>query len=189
MHFFLIPLAVLHLLAPPAHAQGYTVDPSYLTPDQVLDLNKNAFYLPGNKREARKQADEQAQQNIKNHPSVLSGPGTDKPAAPATPPASSTTETPAQPADASGLHEAAPDASADGALDPITARFLRRLEQQQSTHLFDPQTDTIGSTAALHSAAPLAGSGPAENVTVAIMLGAVGWTVWRAKKMKQFMQW
>ena len=79
-------------------------------------------------------------------------------------------------------------------LDPATERLMRRLQtaenawsgQETQGAWIAPEGGGLQSTA-LHSGAPLADTGPAETATVILLVGTIGWIVWRSKEMKQFL--
>jgi hypothetical protein len=69
-------------------------------------------------------------------------------------------------------------------LDPIENRRQERIEQLGGEWLAPSATDTLHSTA-LHSGAPLTGSGPASTMAGAIMLTASAWTLWKSSRLGQ----
>ena len=178
-------LALMGLLLPlPAFA-------GYLEPEDVLLRDQSAFFLPSNRREALQNAQQQAQVSLgKDRPTVREWSAqpqvaeTPTPALHASPPD-------AAPADGTDASDATDTSNtdvpaADAGIDPITLRWLRRLE-----HLNTLRSATLEQTlqsTATHAGAPLADSGPAETATVIVIIGAVGWTLYRARRMEQFVR-
>ncbi len=171
-------LALVISLAP------LTAGAQYLQPEDVLLRDQNAQLVPRSPRAAQEAAERQKQLSEQNHPSTIQEYGTAGSS-------SSTAGTPAGTTD-NDLHGSAPDgespATADEILwgvdmDPATARFLQRLQNAQAEQAYQlaAQQQILQSTA-LHSGAPLSGTGPAESATILVMLGAVGWTIWRSRR-------
>jgi hypothetical protein len=158
------------LLGAPVHAQQYQ------EPEDVLMRDQAAAQIPHNNRAANAAASSQEAARQAAHPVLTTEPGDAQSAssADASSAAAGTTDT--------DLHGAAPAAGTDefSSLDPITARFLRRLQNEQTLNLYLQQNGS--ESTALHSGAPLAGSGPAETASVAALFLAVGWTLWRARR-------
>ncbi len=161
-----------------------TAGAQYLQPEDVLLRDQNAQLVPRSPRAAQETARQQHQQNEQNHPSTIADYGT----------AGSSSSTAGTPAgtDNDTLHGSAPGddspATADKILwsvdmDPATARFLRRLQNARAEQAYQlAARQQILQSTALHSGAPLSGTGPAESATILVMLGAVGWTIWRARR-------
>lgn len=144
----------------------------YLSPEDVLLRDQSALSVPKNRREARQAAEEQQQQNTeKERPTVTEWWTTSS--APSSAAAVAPTDSEEDPT----LHPSAPEEPGLENLDPITLRFLRRLQQQNAG-------TTMHSTA-LHSGADLSGTGPAETMTVMLVMAAIGWTIWRSRGMRQ----
>ena len=202
----LLTAMTLALAALPAvaHAQ-------YLTPEDVLLRDRNALYVPTTRRAAEAAAEEQqARSAAQDRPTVVDW--WDRPAE----------EVAAEPED-DATYSGPPlgssfsddetvieeDTSADeGEFDPVTLRWLRRLQQQQGElREGPPQTDTPGwglllgpdgsltpiqglngmNPPAYHSGADLTNSGPASTAAIVVMLGAVGWTLYRSKRRKLYL--
>ena len=160
--------ALLLLLLPAAVTAQY-----YLSPEDVLLRDQAYISGPQGPREAQKAATVQDEQRLQvNRPAFVewwnksSAPATAVPEAVATPPAA-TTEPPSTP-------------SATTSMDPILQRLLERLARQNIQQGPALAPDASSSTA-LYSGAPLTGSGPAATATIIVLLGAAGWTVYRAR--------
>lgn len=140
---------------------------TYLTPEQVLLQNDGAFLVPSHNRGTAWQVELQDQQNIARHPSILRDPWepvVDRGIPPPNYPEIVTPSlTPAQ--------------AAYPGLDPVTARLLVRLAQQNSI---------LASTAAGN--APLAGTGPASTIAMLAMAAATIWTIRRARVLERFVK-
>jgi hypothetical protein len=177
MRSFLFSLAILTLLGPlPSRAQ------QYLEPEDVLLQQGTKTGPPTNSRSANDQGIAQQSANQQRHPVTLQDSVARTSAAASSQPSGNTSS-----ADATaGLHEAAPSAPATTVtFDPVTARLLQRLEREQNARLAGGPSDVEHSTA-LHSAAPLTGSGPAEDALIGLAIAAIGWTVWQAGKKRQW---
>ncbi len=149
---------------------------SYLTPEQVLQQNNGAFLVPSHQRGAQWTADLNAQQNADRHPVVSHDPW------------DPVQDDGIPPPPAAMLEEVQPALPPPAAInpyqgmDPITARLLARLEQQNSI-----LQSSLLSTAAQNDA-PLAQTGPAAILSVIAMAGATVWTLRRARGMERFVR-
>ncbi|MDD4628030.1 MAG: hypothetical protein PHE68_01390 [Candidatus Peribacteraceae bacterium] len=95
-------------------------------------------------------------------------------------------------AETSSAHPSADDGSATaidpGSLSPSdlkllgTIRLLNRVEQSQRVLQYGSRTLQDGTV--LHAGAPLAPTGAGSILLATTMTGAMGWTLWRAKKMR-----
>ncbi|MFA6523859.1 MAG: hypothetical protein WCS85_05860 [Candidatus Peribacteraceae bacterium] len=144
---------------------------AYLTPEEVLLREQASFYslpdpyLTPNSRRVRSIVDERAQERTAKYPDP-----------------------------SPVLHAAAEDSSSSGAIETeeastsseggstgdntdlsvVELRLLERYERR-----------AIAANSVLsHQSAPLTPTGPEAYATVAIMLGSVGWTMYRAKRAK-----
>jgi hypothetical protein len=160
----LLTIVALVGLAAPVTA----VAQSYLTPEQILQQNGDAFLVPSHKRGAQWQADLQTQQNLDRHPSIVHQPG-DPVVDDGLPPPVAIDESLPQPA--TGVTQ-----NPYGSLDPLTARLLARMEQQNM--LLQSQLFGTG--------APLAQTGPAAILSVMAMAGAIILTLRRARVLSKF---
>ncbi len=167
---FLAIIALIGILAP---VTG--IAQAYLTPEEVLEQQKidNAFLVPGGRRGARWSAELDAELSRQRHPSIIQEPW-DPVQDDGLPPPMEITEEP--------VYEEPVVAPVNpyGAIDPVTARLMARLEQQNLL-----LQSVLQSTAAQKDA-PLAGTGPAAVLSVMAMAGAVLWTLRRAKVMERF---
>ncbi len=177
-----ILLFLLAMLAPMAHAQ-------YLEPEDVLLRDRNALYVPTSPRAAQQNAaDQEAQRAALPRPTVQDP---------------STAATASSSAAGTDLHNSPPlttDPQADDSgLDPVTLRWLRRLQENQHAGPVLPSEqptsaeteallEQIRHSTALHSGADLAGSGPAETATVGVMGLAIAWTILRARRLRLLRQ-
>ena len=164
MGIILFSLIASLLGSPAAHAQ-------YLEPEEVLLRDQAAAAIPHNQRQAQAAADKQEQDRIDRLMSSAPQPASSSSVAPVI-----TTDTTVHPSAGDGFQ-----------LDPITERLLLRLQNQNT----QPQQNTVyllpdGTvhSSALHSGAPLAGSGPAQTAAICALFIAVGWTLWRAHKLQ-----
>lgn len=144
---------------------------SYLTPEQVLEQNDGAFLVPGGRRGAQWAADLQVQQSIDRHPSIIQEPW-DPVVDNGLPPAIS--EDDLLPVGSASVYDTNPY----GGLDPLTARLLARLAQQNS----------ILASTAWQNNAPLAGTGPMTTLTVIAMAVATLWTLRKARLLERFVR-
>lgn len=149
---------------------------SYLTPEDVLQQNDNAFLVPSHHRGARWTSDLEAQLSRDRHPSVIQDPWD--------PVQDNGLPPPVQQDDFANLDQSAPPVQSNpyGNLDPITARLLARLEQQNSI-----LASSLQSTAG-QNGAPLAQTGPAAILSVIVMLVATVLTLRRARILEKFVR-
>lgn len=150
---------------------------SYMTPEQFLQENDNAFLIPGGPRGAKWNSDMNAQLNIDRHPVIYREPWDPVQDDGLPPPVTAE-------GDFEYLEDSRPvePAPAYGGLDPVTARLLARLAQQNS--LFG---SALQSTAAANGA-PLAGTGTASVITIIAMIAATLWTLRRARVLERFVR-
>ena len=144
---------------------------SYMTPEQVLQQNDGAFLMPTHHRGAVAQANLEAQLSMDRHPSVIHEPWDPVQDNGLPPPVALD-----QPTDVQPVTQQQPTGYSN--LDPLTARLLARLAQQNSI---------LASTAAANGA-PLAGSGPAATLSVIAMVGAGLWTLRKARLLERFIR-
>lgn len=173
MHSRLLAIvAVIGFLAP---VTG--VAQSYMTPEQFLQENDNAFLIPGGPRGAKWNSDMNAQLNIDRHPVIYREPW-DPVQDDGLPPPMTAED------DSEYLEAFRPveQLSAYGGLDPVTARLLARLAQQNSL-----LGSALQSTAAANGA-PLAGTGTASIITIIAMIAATLWTLRRARALERFVR-
>ena len=143
---------------------------SYLTPEQVLQQNDGAFLIPSHHRGAVMITDLQAQQSLDRHPTIFrdaSDPVVDN----GLPPVIENGGAPTPVVDL-GIP------NPYGGLDPVTARLLARLAQQNS--LLESQMFGAGR--------PLAQTGPASVLVVVAMAVATLWTLRRARVLERFVK-
>lgn len=150
---------------------------SYITPEQFLQENDNAFLIPSGPRGAKWHSDMNAQLNLDRHPSIIREPwdaiqddGLPPPAIADNDHGNTENFSPVEPT------------PTYGGLDPTTARLLARLVQQNS--LF---ASSLQSTAGANGA-PLAGTGPASAVAAIVMAAATFWTLRRARTLERFVR-
>jgi hypothetical protein len=158
-----IAIGLIGLMAPLAG-----IAQSYLTPEQVLQEGNEAFIVPGRHRGARWIADLEAQMSRDRHPSIIKEPWD--------PVVDNGLPPPVVQEDAMPVAEA-PTQNPYYGLDPVTARLLARLEQQNMLL----QSQIAGN-------APLAQTGPAAVLSVMAVLAAVGLTLRRARSMERLVR-
>jgi hypothetical protein len=168
-HTFLAGLALLSLtVAPSAYA--------YLTPEDVL-LNKE-LYLPPTKRESdirvARQSRESAERREREQ-EVLFGAQH----------SSESSEEASLPAATSESNSAADTGQlTDEELRLLrTVRLLDRVDRNQNILLYGNRLLPMQVDAA-HGGAPLTPTGAGGALSAITMIGAVGWTIWRAKRGK-----
>jgi len=168
MMLTLLPI-VLALSQQPAMTVAYLTPEEVLLQEQMQNFDGYTSYTPPNTRRARATGDEVAAERLLQHPSTLQPLG----GTPAEASSSSASSAPAASVTdaASSEHGAA---VSPFTLDPTTLRLLQRIERNnvRANSLLEAQDR------------PLTPTGPAGYATVAVMLLAVGWTVWKAKKGK-----
>ncbi len=88
-----------------------------------------------------------------------------------------------------------PETSANNdALDPATLRWLARLQNRQAQleaqnqYQQFQQLQQIQHSTALYSGAPLVGSGLASNMVFGVVLGAIGFTLYRVRRARKFLE-
>lgn len=145
---------------------------SYMSPEDVLQQNDGAFLVPGHQRGAQWAANYEAQLSRDRHPSIIREPW-DPVKDDGLPP-------PTPVFDDSQYFDQplAPAPTPYAGIDPLTARLLARLAQQNSV---------LASTAAA-SNAPLAQTGPASVLIVTVMLIATVVTLRRARILEKFVR-
>lgn len=146
---------------------------SYMSPEDVLQQNDGAFLIPSRSRGSQWRADFEAQLSRERHPSILKEPW-DVVQDEGIPPPIADEEfidESLRPVDTMPTY---------GGLDPMTARLLARLAQQNSL-----LTSTLQSTAGANGA-PLAGTGPASILAVLAMGAATLWTLRKARMLGRF---
>ncbi len=163
-------VAVAGLLAP---LTG--IAQSYMSPEDFLQQNDEQFLIPSGHRGAQWHADMNAQLNQDRHPSIVRDPW-DPVQDEGLPPPVALQE------DYSDVEYMPEPTPTYGGLDPMTARLLARLAQQNSL-----LSSTLQSTAAANGA-PLAGTGPASVIAVMAMLAAMAWTLRRARVLERFVR-
>ena len=170
-HIYTQAICALVLLCAPvmAAAQGY------MTPEQILQQNNDSFIVPTHIRGAQWAGNLQEQQNIERHPSIVSEPGD--------PQQDTVIPPPVMPPQDQGTFIPPPQQpTMTQGLDPLTARLLDRLTRM---NVDQSQTGALPSTAGA-SGAPLASSGPAGDLAVAVMIVATAWTLHRARVLERF---
>jgi hypothetical protein len=80
----------------------------------------------------------------------------------------------------SSVHTVAPAGSTSIPLDPTTLRLLQRIEQNNIRTAAGYNTNSVMES----QSQPLTPSGLESIVTVALMLLAIGWTIWRARSSR-----
>jgi len=167
-HTFLIGIAFLGLAVAP-------VASAYLTPEDVL-LNK-ALYLPPTLRETSDRVAEQSRisaERREREQEVIFGAQ--------------------QSSEASSVAAPLPAAPAEGTTNPAsvssedvrliqTLRLLDRVDRNQNILLYGNRMLPM-QVDALHGGAPLAPTGAGGILSAITMVGAVGWTMLRAKRTK-----
>jgi hypothetical protein len=78
-------------------------------------------------------------------------------------------------------------AQGQATLDPVTLRWLARLQNRQAQLEAQNQQQTFQHSTALYSGAPLAGTGLASSVVVAAVIGAIGFTLYRVRKARKLL--
>ena len=119
-------------------------------------------------------ANVEAQQSMDRHPSVIHQPG-DPVQDNGLPPPVAQDNTDTQQID---TFATIPPTNPYGNIDPVTARLLARIEQQNS--ILQSQIAQTGR--------PLAQTGPAAILSVIAMLGATLWTLRRARVLERFVR-
>ena len=145
---------------------------SYMTPEDMLQQNNGAFLVPSHSRGTAWAANLEAQLSMERHPAIFhdpSEPMKDDGLPPPTP-----VENDQQFAD----QPLGPAPSPYQGLDPLTARLLARLAQQNSI-----LASTVG-----NSGAPLAQTGPASMLMVIVMIIATVVTLRRARILERFVR-
>ncbi len=147
---------------------------SYMSPEDVLQQNDGAFLVPGHQRGAQWAVDYEAQLSRERHPSIVSEPWDpvkDDGLPPPTPvfDDSQFADQPLPPA---------PAPTPYAGIDPLTARLLARLAQQ----------NTVLASTASYNNAPLAQTGPASFLIVGVMLIATVVTLRRARILEKFVR-
>ena len=165
-------VAVAGLLAP---LTG--IAQSYMSPEDFLQQNDEQFLIPSGHRGSQWRADMNAQLNQDRHPSIIREPWDPVQDDGLPPPVAMeddySTVDYLPPAEPTPVY---------GGLDPTTARLLARLAQQNSL-----MNSALQSTAGANGA-PLAGTGPASVVAVMAMVGAMAWTLRRARVLERFVR-
>ncbi|NOS66991.1 MAG: hypothetical protein HOO67_01325 [Candidatus Peribacteraceae bacterium] len=151
---------------------------SYMTPEQFLEQNDQEFLIPGGHRGAQWRADLEAELSRDRHPTIVREPWDPVQDDGLPPPVALEEEEFSDYEDLSPVEPIQPY----GNLDPVTARILARLAQQNSL-----LTSTLQSTAGANGA-PLAGTGPASVIAVLAMVVAIVWTLRRARILERFVQ-
>ncbi len=146
---------------------------SYMTAEDVLLENDGAFLVPSHQRGAQWSADLEQQLRMDRHPSIIQEPW-DPVHDDGLPPPEF------EPAITEDFQDFVPPPQNYGGLDPLTARLLARLAQQNSI-----LASTIAQT---QSDKPLAQTGPAAVLSVIAMVAAVLWTLRRARMLQRFVQ-
>lgn len=145
---------------------------SYMSPEDVLQQNDGAFLVPGRARGAAWAVAREAQLSLDRHPTIFRDqwePVKDDGLPPPTPVVD----------DAQFMNQPIGSAATPYAgIDPLTARLLARLAQQNSI---------LASTAA-GSNAPLSQTGPASVLIVGVMLIATIVTLRRARILERFVR-
>jgi hypothetical protein len=150
----------------------------YASPEDVFGNNDAAFLVPSGKRGAQWTADVQAEQSYQRHPSILNEPWDPQQdngvPAPQYPPV--VYQPPVQ--------QPTTPTSPYSTLDPITARLLERLARDNVVNT------TVGymPSTAYGTGLPLAHTGPEAVLIVLAMVGAVGWTLRRARVLERFVR-
>jgi hypothetical protein len=148
---------------------------AYLTPEDVLLQQQTTYfeasdpsYLTPNTRRVEDLRKQQDEQRAALHPSTLFDPNLEGNASLITPmPDEAVTD---------GSESSSLPTGIVPADDPLMVHLIQRLERDS---IGGNVNSVIGG-----QSQPLAPSGLETTVTLAVVLGAVGWTVWRAKKMK-----
>ena len=144
---------------------------AYLSPEDVLNQNGD-FLVPSHQRGARWAADLETQQSIERHPAIVhdpSDPVQDNGLPPPTMLENPTIEQePLVPVPVNQY----------GSLDPLTARLLARLAQQNS----------ILASQQYQAGQPLAQTGPAGVLSVIVVILATVVTLFRARLLEKFVR-
>lgn len=148
---------------------------SYMSPEDVLQQNNNAFLVPSHQRGAQWAVEMEAQLSRERHPSIIREPW-DIVQDDGLPPPIAIDEQfyPDQPIDPMPAYQQ------PSGIDPLTARLLARLAQQNSI-----LTSTMPSTAGYNNA-PLAQTGPAAVLVVIAMAIATVVTLRKARVLERF---
>lgn len=145
---------------------------AYLTPEEVLLREQSSFYslpdpyLTPNPRRVRSITEELAQERMDKYKETQQIP------LHAAAEESSSSEGAAL-EETETSSEAGGTARENAGLTPAEIRLLERYDRRGITN-----------SVLSHQSAPLTPTGPEAYATVAVMLGTVGWTVYRAKKAK-----
>lgn len=75
----------------------------------------------------------------------------------------------------------------DSGLDPVTLRWLARLQSRQVELEVENRVQQIQHSTALYSGAPLTGSGLASNLVIAVVACAVGFTLYRVRQARKLL--
>jgi len=169
-HTFLIGIALLSLSTAP-------VASAYLTPEDVL-LNKE-LYLPPTKREGGERITEQSRISAERRAreqEVIFG------AQKSSEVSSVENVLPAAPAEGSAAMQGGVASDEDLRLIQ-TLRLLDRVDRNQNILLYGNRMLPM-QVDAMHGGAPLAPTGAGGILSAITMVGAVGWTMLRAKRAK-----
>ena len=168
-HFLCGAILLLSLSVAPAAL-------AYLSPEDVL-LNKE-LYLPPTTRESSdrvsRQADESAERRDREQEILFGAQHSSEESSVATVP---------MPVENNGAAPAESSFSADDLKLLQTIRLLDRVQRNQQTTLYGERVLSLQSDS-LHGGAPLAPTGAGGIVSAITMVGAIGWTLLRAKRGK-----